>query len=52
MLSYEGRTSGPGQFKTPALVTHGDDDPLFPMALGDTDAVYEFEFKVIKNMIM
>lgn len=41
-----------GQLKTPALVIHGDDDPLVPLAGGKAtaEAILKSEFIVIKVM--
>ncbi len=51
-MSQKNRTSDLGKLKIPALIIHGDDDPLVPLAGGQATvaAIPNAEMKIIKGM--
>lgn len=52
ILTQKDRTLYLNKIKVPALVIHGDDDPLVPLSGGKAtaDAISDSEFKIIKGM--
>ena len=51
-MSQNNRTSDLWKLKIPALIIHGDDDPLVPLAGGKAtaEAIPNAEMKIIKGM--
>ncbi|RLB87196.1 MAG: alpha/beta hydrolase [Deltaproteobacteria bacterium] len=52
IMSQNNRTSDLGKLKIPALIIHGDEDPLVPLAAGKAtaEAIPNAELKLIKGM--